>query len=398
MRICMVVDSAHEGSPAGGVEKATYELCTGLLQAGHDLVLVAPGMGHDEPWAGVPTERVAQSGRRMLLSGARQWSRVVVGKLDELKPDVAHGQGLGFAGGAVVNWHGGARVVSAHGNMMEDLRYAYSRLGWAIRAPLVRRVASTALQEADAVVNVTDDWRVNCPVAPRKTIHIPNPVDDAFFAVRAVPETGAVLCLAGPMRIKGLDILLVAWPHVLREMPHARLDVYGIEDRGGITWPPNCIIRSAAQGSRETAEVMGRASVVVVPSRFEVSPLVAAEAMAVGVPLVATDVGGVRAMTEGVAGLCRVDPVHIAANIVSALRSSRAWEERVREGRKRSAAFRVDEVVSSYVSLYESLDRIDRPTGHPVSLSGRDAGSWPPPRRPGASSRPWAGSWPRRID
>ena len=394
----MVLDSAPERSPAGGVEQATYELCLGLVRAGHDLVLVAPGMESDESWAGVPTERVAQSGRRMLLSGARQWSRMVVGKLEELKPDVAHGQGLGFAGGAVVKWHGGARVVSAHGNIVEDLRYAYSRLGWALRAPLVRATASAALREADAVVNVTDDWKVNCPVAPGNAIHIPNPVDAAFFAVRGAPETGAVLCLAGPRRIKGLDILLVAWPHVLREMPSARLDVYGVEDRDGIACPPNCSIRSALQGSRTIAEVMERASVVVIPSRFEVSPLVAAEAMAVGVPLVATDVGGVRAMTEGVAGLCRVDPVHIAANIVSALRGSRAWEERIREGRKRSAAFRVDEVVDSHVLLYESLVRGHEPTGHPASQSGRDAGCLPPPCRPIVSRSRWADSWPRRVD
>ena len=367
MRICMVLDTEPQRHPVGGVEKATHDLCTGLLQAGHDLILIASGAAGDGPWAGVPTERVPQSERRMLLTGARKWSRMIAERLDGLKPDITHGQGLGYAGGAVVSWHGGVRVVSAHGNIVEDLRYEYSRLGWALRAPLVRAAASTALRQADAVVNVTADWKVNCPVVPGKTTYIPNPVDDAFFAVQAEPETGVVLCLAGPKRIKGLDILLAAWPQVLCELPDARLDVYGIEDRGGSTWPLNCRIRSATRGSRETAEVMRRASVVVVPSRFEVSPLVAAEAMAVGVPLVATDVGGVRAMTEGVAGLCGVDPVHIAASIVSALRGSDAWEEKVLEGRKRSAAFRVAKVVDAHVSLYESLVRSAKPTSHPAS-------------------------------
>lgn len=367
MRICMVLDSEAKRRPAGGVENVTHGLCTGLLQAGHDLVLVAPGMDSDRPWAGVPTERVAQSSRHMLLSGAREWNRGVVRKLDELKPDIAHGQGLGYAGGAVVNWRGGVRVVSAHGNIVKDLRHVYSRFGWALRAPLVRATASTAVRAADAVVNATDDWRVNCPVAPRKTVHIPNPVDDIFFDIRAAPEPGAVLCLAGPRHIKGLDILLDSWPHVLREIPDARLNVYGIDDRGGIAWPPNCIVRPAVKDSGEIAEVMAHASVVVLPSRFDVWPLVAAEAMAVGVPLVATDVGGVRAMAEGVAGLCRVDPLHIAATIVSALRHSHAWEERVREGKKRSAAFRVAEVAGSHISLYESLVHSDIAAGHPAS-------------------------------
>jgi len=355
MRICIVLASAPEGSATGGVEKATHALCVGLLRAGHDVTLIANGHGAEDAWPGVPTVRVTDSGRRMLVGGAHEWCGAIVGTLARLKPCVAQGQGLGFAGSAVVAWRGGASVVAAHGNILRDLRHTYSLPGWAVRAPLVRARSMHAVRSADAVVNVTTDWRVNCPLEPRTAVHIPNPVDDAFFAVEASPAAGTVAFFGGARRIKGADLLLSAWPRVLSEIPDARLDLYGLGANSGARLPPGCVAHASLESNVDMAAAMSRTSVVVIPSRFEVSPLVAAEAMAIGVPVVATDVGGVRAMTEGVASLCRVSPSDIADHLVSALKGPPDRAERLREGQSRSAAFRIDEVASSYTSLYAAL-------------------------------------------
>jgi len=355
MRICVVLATRPSRLPSGGVEKATHALCQGLLRAQHDLTLITAGMSADEPWARVSTVRLAPSRRRMLMGGARDWDAAVRQVLDELRPEVALAEGLGFAGSAVVKWRGGVRVVVAHGNTVADIRHAYSWVGWAIRAPLVRASCAAAVRKADALVNVTEDWRINCPVAPTHQVHIPNPVDDDFFTSVPAPEPGVVACFGGSKRIKGVDLLLAAWPFVLRDAPHASLELYGYTADGKPALPPNCSTREALDTSSQTAAAMARASAVVVPSRFEVSPLVAAEAMAVGVPIVATDVGWVRAMTEGVAALCRIDPQDMAANIVSALREPSVWGARLLEGQRRSASYRVDEVVASFVSLFESL-------------------------------------------
>jgi len=355
MRVCIVLDQQPSHFPNGGVEKATHALCKGLLRAGHDLTLIAAGRSGGDSWVGVPTVRVAQSGRRMLVGGADAWNEGVIRTLDEVQPALAQGQGLAFAGNAVVNWSHGRRVVVVHGSTLEDLRYEYSWAGRALRAPFVRAAGVKAVQGADAVVNVTIDWRVNCPVAPLNAFYIPNPVDDDFFATTAAPEPGEVAFFGGLKRIKGIDLLLNAWPRVLRELPWATLHLYGIAPEEKVTLPPRCRAHAILHSSSETATAMGRASAVVVPSRYEVSPLVAAEAMAVGVPLVATDVGGVRAMTEGVASLCRVDAGDIAASIVSALRDPLAWEATIIEGRRRSAAFGIEMVAAAYASLYERL-------------------------------------------
>jgi len=357
LRVCLVIDSDPGEAPAGGVEKATYALCVGLQRLGHDVVLVAGGHGNHDAWQGVPALRIPASGRHMLLGGARAWSAAVARALTQLRPDVAQGQGLGFAGAAVAGWRGGPSVVSVHGNTLMDLRHARGPLGWAVRAPLVRAQAVRALRGATAVVNVTPNWRVNCPVKPRAQVHIPNPVDEAFFTEIASPEPGSVAYFGGLRRIKGGDLLLAAWARVVAEVPDARLYMYGVPPGSIDGLPPHCIPHATLTSSESIAHAMGRASAVVLPSRYEVTPIVAAEAMTVGVPLIATDVGGVRALAGGVAEVCRIDTAEIAAQIVSAIRAPQTWTGKVAEGRKRSEMFRTEYVVGRYVTLYESILR-----------------------------------------
>jgi colanic acid/amylovoran biosynthesis glycosyltransferase len=105
---------------------------------------------------------------------------------------------------------------------------------------------------------------------------------------------------------KGLSVLLDAMPRVLAAVPDTQLDVIG----GG---PLDRALRKQAQrlgigdavvfhgplpGREDVVEVMRHAHVQVVPSRAmpngqaEGSPVVTKEAQAAGVPLVATDSGG----------------------------------------------------------------------------------------------------------
>jgi glycosyltransferase involved in cell wall biosynthesis len=354
VRVCIVLDTEPHHFPVGGVEKAAHALCLGLLNTEHDVTLLAGGTSANDPWPGVPTVRVPQAGRRMLTRGGREWYARVLDRIQRLRPDIVHGQGLGYAGSAVVAWRDGPRVVTAHGNFVRDLRYENGLGGWALRAPLARACSRNAVLGTSVLVNVTPDWKVNCPVKPRAVVHIPNPVDDDFFAATAAPVPGVVAFFGGNKRIKGSDLLLRAWPLVVKERPDAWLNLYGY-DCGDERLPPRCSAQEALRSSSDTAAAMGRANVVVLPSRFEVAPLVAEEAMAVGVPLVATDVGGVRSMTEGVAGLCQADPVAIATQLVSALRGSAEWTALVREGKRRAEAFRRDLVIASYLSVYDSL-------------------------------------------
>lgn len=357
MKIGIVLATVPANSPRGGVEQATHSLSLGLARAGHTVTVLSFDTHGAETWPGVSMAGIGHFGRGMLVGGAGAWRRSVTSLLAEIDPDVVQGQGIGFAGYGAIGWKKGPRVVAAHGNVLKDMRFLYSSLGWAVRSPLARAYCTASVRGADVVVNVTPDWRVNCPVAPLVDVHIPNPIDEVFFSVKAVPEPGRVAFFGGRQPIKGLDLLLKAWPLVVHRVPAAQLDIYGTNDVGRLSPSSECCARGNLLDPAEVAAAMSRASAVVVPSRFEVSPLTVAQAMAVGVPLVATDVGGVRAMAEGVAHLCRPEPRNIADALVSALSESEAGKTMIVEGRSRSEAFRVERVVASYASLYEALVR-----------------------------------------
>jgi glycosyltransferase involved in cell wall biosynthesis len=108
----------------------------------------------------------------------------------------------------------------------------------------------------------------------------------------AVPDTLRVLAVGRHVAQKGFDLLLRAWPEVVRAVPQARLRIVGdgplraqaerlaadLGVAGSIEW-----LDPTPQIEREYRE----AAVFVLSSRYEGMPLALLEAQALGVPSVA---------------------------------------------------------------------------------------------------------------
>ena len=161
-----------------------------------------------------------------------------------------------------------------------------------------------AARWADAVVCVSEgeraageragirtDWRV-----------VPNGIDlEAFRPAsdaerwRAREEVGVgagpvAVCVGRVCRQKGQDLLVDAWPDVVRRVPDAELVLVG----GG---PDGDALRGRARVVGEQDDIrswLAAADVVVQPSRWEGLAYVVLEAMASGRSVVATDVPGMR--------------------------------------------------------------------------------------------------------
>lgn len=161
---------------------------------------------------------------------------------------------------------------------------------------------------------------------------------------RREPESGLVLYVGSFERQKGLDVLLEAFREVNRELPHARLEVVGggrrkLRAGRGVSF----------QGYREDLEnYYSRAELVVIPSREEGLSLVALEALALGIPIVATKAGGLKELLEGKAVLVEgEDALAMARAIIRVLKDGGLREKlgvSRREFTGRALAERMDEI------------------------------------------------------
>jgi glycosyltransferase involved in cell wall biosynthesis len=173
---------------------------------------------------------------------------------------------------------------AAHG-VMAHLALGWERWGarWATRVLCV----SEAERRTGERCGIGAAWEV-----------IPNGVDTLRFfpeGDRAGSGTGPlVVCVGRLCRQKGQDVLLRAWPEVVRRLPGARLVLVG-------DGPDADRLRAAAPGSvtfagtaADAAPWYRAADVVVLPSRWEGMALAPLEAMACARPVVVTDVDGAR--------------------------------------------------------------------------------------------------------
>ena len=143
---------------------------------------------------------------------------------------------------------------------------------------------------------------------PREKVrYIPNGVDvDEFSPPSSNPPAPHRLLWVGRMSVeKGLHILIEAMREVLREFPHAQLTLVGdgpekstIEQLIKEYQLEKHVHLEGLCSHQEVSRYFKRAHVFVLPSLREGFPLVVLEALASGVPCIASNVGGLKAVVE----------------------------------------------------------------------------------------------------
>jgi glycosyltransferase involved in cell wall biosynthesis len=198
-------------------------------------------------------------------------------------------------------------------------------------------------------------------VPSSRVVVVPNGVDCSTF--RPSPglrsQNPEILFLGRLVSVKSPFTLLDAFEIVQRALPSAQLRIVG---DGPLL--PAVRARAASgrlrvelqPGVREVAPLLARAWVLALSSRSEGSPNVVLEAMACGLPVVASRVGGVPALVrDGETGrlVPAGDPQVLGATLVSLLRDSterermatRARAIAVREHDERTMVERIGEVL-----------------------------------------------------
>jgi N-acetyl-alpha-D-glucosaminyl L-malate synthase BshA len=242
------------------------------------------------------------------------------------------------------------------------------------QAPSFFAVTRFSIQEMDRVTAVSrwlKDETVRIFDPGREIAVIPNFVDVETFRPRdlssrreqlAAPDERIVLHISNFRPVKNLEAVVRVFHRVSKQVK-ARLVLVG---DGPERVPTERLIdtlglsaRTIFLGNQEfVEEILPLADVFLLPSLHESFGLVALEAMAVGIPVVATQVGGPREVViDGSCGFLRDPHDHegMAAAILSILgdreRARAMGEAGIRRARE---AFHVDRIVPEYLRVYGS--------------------------------------------
>jgi glycosyltransferase involved in cell wall biosynthesis len=181
----------------------------------------------------------------------------------------------------------------------------------ASRGALTRRLIGWMFRRARIVVALSDEaGRELARIEPAARIEVlPNPVMIPAEPARLDGRPTA-LFLGMLTAAKGVHDLLAAWRTVLASLPEARLVLAGAGDIDSVKRSARALGIGAAVEIPGWVDADGKmrllrqASVLVLPSHHEALPMAILEAMAAGVPVVATRVGGIPgAVDHGRSGL-----------------------------------------------------------------------------------------------
>ena len=267
-------------------------------------------------------------------------------------------------------------------------------------APAARRFVRWILRGARHVAALSGHARETlAAIAPGRGVEVvPNPV--AMPAWHAPLDAGppTVLFLGALKEAKGVFDLLRAWPAVLRAVPGARLVLGGAGelDRVRDTARELGVARSVATPGWVLAAakdaLLREAWVLALPSHWEAMPMAVLEAMAAGVPVVATRVGGIpEAVPEGTGRLVAPgDPDGLAAALVEILTDQSLRGRMGRTARSHARAmFAADVVLPQLEALWAPPPCAEWTIpGHPTPASEvkRQPHPRPTPRIPNSRS------------
>jgi glycosyltransferase involved in cell wall biosynthesis len=160
---------------------------------------------------------------------------------------------------------------------------------------------------------------------------------------------------------KGHEVLLAALARVRREVPEVRLQIVGDGPRETTLRE---MVRREALGDcveflghrDDVASLLRQADCFVLPSRIEAAPNAVLEAMAAGLPVVATRVGGIpEVVTDGVTGLLVApdNPDALAAALLRLLNDAALAGRVAHAGRQHVVAhYSFARMVAQFESLY----------------------------------------------
>lgn len=179
-----------------------------------------------------------------------------------------------------------------------------------------------------------------------------------------LPAEGEIITFAGSLvRQKGIDVLLRAYRVVKAKRRGTALVIAGEGRERASLERLNSELGTNASfiGSVESlAHILEKSAVFVLPSREEGFGLVLLEAMNAGVPVVASEVGGIPEIVEhGYSGILveKENPQELAGAILKVLNDSELRNSLIKNARGSVKAFQWEKMAGEIDAVYEEVKR-----------------------------------------
>lgn len=376
----------HDFYPSiGGAQTHTLALSRALRARGIDVIAVTrphPGTPAYEEVQGIPTYRVGMQGGRAIAGMSYLAAGLALLVREQQRYQILHchqmisPMTLALMARALP---GKRLVINPHGRGPRGDVAKLTRL-----RPLTGKLrVAAALRWGDAFVAIAreihDELRT-MGVQEERIWDIANGVDVERFAPAAPDERmdlrrrlglpdGKLVVFVGRLTVaKALDVLLNAWAQRDATLADAHLILVGDgELRDDLMRQMHALGMAQSVvftgSTNDTAAYLRACDAFVLSSRTEGMPVALLEAMACGLPCVATCVGGsVEVLEDGTSGrlVAPEDAAALAKALAEAL-ATPAWGIHAR--RRIQDRYAIDAVAQRYVTLYESL------------LNGRNAGA-----------------------
>ncbi|MBZ9734666.1 MULTISPECIES: glycosyltransferase family 4 protein [unclassified Mesorhizobium] len=358
-------------SPVGGIFRHVRDLTEAQVAAGH-----AVGIVCDSTTGGDYEERLFEAMKDSLALGihrtpmqrhvgpgdlASAWRTYRI--IQELRPDVLHGHGA--KGGAYARLFGSllrvsrfrvARLYSPHGGSLHyDETTAMGKLFFGLER-FMARFTDCLLFVSDYERN-TYRRKVGEPPIPNTLVY--NGLRATEFEPVTAAANAADFLYIGMMRdLKGPDIFIDALAMAGDELGrplsavmvgdgddlpryHAQVERLGLKSH--VRFLPPMPARDA----------FAQAEMIVVPSRAEAMPYIVLEALAGGMPMIATAVGGIpEIFGEGSPALIRPDASQLAAKMGTALSDFDGYRKLMPQADELKARFGADVMAADIEKAY----------------------------------------------
>jgi len=368
---CMIISSFYP--LIGGAERQAQRLAAGLADTGVDVCVLTrryKGMGPYEEIDGVPVYRVLTLGRGALAA----LSYILSSLLWLLKYGKKY---------QVIHCHRAESpaIIGIFAKLLYGKKVVVKISGGDLG--LVNQVIRRKLLSAvNVFIALTDEMRaklIRCGFPEAKIVIIPNGVDTnrymplsrkAKLSMReklGLPIDEKLIIFVGRLHpVKGLDTLLYAWQKISQSIGTNKARLLILGEGPQEPFPRQLVSQLGLEATilflgrkGNVAKYLQSADTLALPSLSEGLPNALLEAMACGLPVVATDVGGNSEVISDLKNGILVKPKdsgQLAEALIKVLNDGGLAQHLGRQARKAvEERYSLKSVVDQYLGLYENL-------------------------------------------